>query len=107
MTERQVRVWNGWTAVGWEVVVFLFLLGFGSLAAWAGDRGKDGALGFFVLLAILSALKMAAMAAGFFIVKPNQSKVLVQFGRYVGTVRDEGFHWTWPWRIRRTLSLRI
>ncbi|HUR77770.1 MAG TPA: SPFH domain-containing protein, partial [Acidimicrobiales bacterium] len=39
--------------------------------------------------------------------KPNHSKVLVQFGRYVGTVRDEGFHWTWPWRIRKTVSLRI
>jgi regulator of protease activity HflC (stomatin/prohibitin superfamily) len=104
MTERVVRVWNGWTAVAWEVVVMLFALAF-AVAAAASDG--DTAIGVFTLLAVLSVVKAGVMGIGFFLVKPNQSKVLVQFGRYVGTVRDEGFHWTWPWRIRRTFSLRI
>ena len=108
MTERQVRVWNGWTAVAWEVVVVVFLLGFIGAAVAAADDGNDGLATFFGVLAVLSLLKAFALPVGFFLVKPNHSKVLVQFGRYVGTVRDEGFWWTWPWRLpRRTISLRI
>jgi regulator of protease activity HflC (stomatin/prohibitin superfamily) len=102
MTERPVRVWNGWTAVAWELVVVVFFVVFAALAA-----AEDGFQAVWIVLAGLSALKALAMPVGFFLVKPNQSKVLVQFGKYVGTVRDEGFHWTWPWRIRRTFSLRI
>ncbi len=104
MTERPVRVWNGWTAVAWEVVVVLFLFGFAGLAAGAESGGVQG---LWIVLAVLSAIKALAIPMGFFLVKPNQSKVLVSWGKYVGTVRDEGFHWTWPWRIRRTFSLRI
>lgn len=104
MTERIVRVWNGWTAVAWEVVVVLFVFGFVALAATADT---DGAIGFWSFMAVLGLLKATAIAIGFFLVKPNHSKVLVQFGKYVGTVRDEGFHWTYPWRIRKTVSLRI
>jgi regulator of protease activity HflC (stomatin/prohibitin superfamily) len=103
MTERQVHVFSGWTMVAWEVVTVLFLLGFAAAAVSADDAART----VWIVLAVLSALKALAGGAGFFIVKPNHSKVLVQFGRYVGTVREDGFHWTWPWRIRKTVSLRI
>jgi len=43
---------------------------------------------------------------GFFIVNPNESKVLVLFGKYSGTVKENGFFWTNPFYTRRTLSLR-
>src|SRR5262245_29541094 len=43
---------------------------------------------------------------GFFIVTPNHSRVLVLFGRYVGTVREEGFYWTNPFTSKRSVSLR-
>ena len=102
--ERRIRVWSGWTGVFWEVVVVLFAGGFIALAA---NADSDGAIGFWSTLAVLSVVKFCFIVAGFFLVKPNHSKVLVQFGRYIGTVRDEGFHWTWPWRIRKTVSLRI
>jgi regulator of protease activity HflC (stomatin/prohibitin superfamily) len=108
MTERQVKVWSGWTAVAWEVVVVLFFVLFLGGAVAAGENDNGGLATFLGILTFLAALKaLVGIPLGFFIVKPNQSKVLVQFGRYVGTVRDEGFHWSWPWRIRRTLSLRI
>jgi regulator of protease activity HflC (stomatin/prohibitin superfamily) len=41
------------------------------------------------------------------IVQPNQAKVAVFLGRYMGTVRRSGFHWVNPLTTRRTLSLRI
>lgn len=43
---------------------------------------------------------------GFFIVNPNGSKVLVLFGAYKGTVRDNGFFWANPFFTRRGISLR-
>jgi regulator of protease activity HflC (stomatin/prohibitin superfamily) len=41
------------------------------------------------------------------IVQPNQAKVAVFLGRYMGTVRRSGFHRVNPLTTRRTLSLRI
>jgi regulator of protease activity HflC (stomatin/prohibitin superfamily) len=43
---------------------------------------------------------------GFFIVNPNGSKVLVLFGAYKGTVRENGFFWANPFYTRRRISLR-
>ncbi|MDX1333211.1 MAG: SPFH domain-containing protein [Robiginitalea sp.] len=43
---------------------------------------------------------------GFFIVNPNSSKVLVLFGAYKGTVKDNGFFWANPFYTRQKISLR-
>ena len=37
---------------------------------------------------------------GFFTIQPNQARVLILFGDYKGTVRDEGFHWANPFYSR-------
>jgi SPFH domain / Band 7 family len=56
--------------------------------------------------AVLGLLLLVALN-GFVIVQPNQAKVAVFLGRYIGTVRRAGFWWINPLTIRRTLSLRI
>jgi regulator of protease activity HflC (stomatin/prohibitin superfamily) len=33
---------------------------------------------------------------GFFTLQPNEARVLVLFGKYIGTVRQSGFHWGNP-----------
>ena len=43
---------------------------------------------------------------GFFLVNPNTSKVLLLFGKYVGTVKDNGFFWANPFYTKKFLSLR-
>ena len=104
MVERRVWVFKGWWAVLSNIAAGVFTLTFVGLSiASDGDAAKLT----FGILAVLMGIKTLAMPVGFFLVKPNHSKVLVQFGRYVGTVRDEGFWWTFPWRVRRTISLRI
>jgi len=45
-------------------------------------------------------------AFGFILVNPNTSKVLLLFGKYVGTVKKNGFYWTNPFYRKRTISLR-
>ena len=43
---------------------------------------------------------------GFMIIQPNQSRVLTFFGRYSGTVRQNGFFWVNPFYAKRKISLR-
>lgn len=50
---------------------------------------------------------MVVCLRGFFTVDPNRAAVLVFFGRYIGTVAQQGFHWANPLAARVQLSLRV
>ncbi|MBC35479.1 MAG: hypothetical protein CL663_05500 [Bacteroidetes bacterium] len=43
---------------------------------------------------------------GFVIVNPNESSVLVLFGKYKGTIKDNGFFWVNPLFVKKKISLR-
>lgn len=47
------------------------------------------------------------LGRGFVILAPNISAVCTFFGRYAGTIRDDGFFWTNPFFMRQRLSLRV
>ena len=44
--------------------------------------------------------------AGFITVQPNESRVLTFFGKYSGTVKENGFFWVNPFYSKQKLSLR-
>jgi regulator of protease activity HflC (stomatin/prohibitin superfamily) len=44
---------------------------------------------------------------GFFMVQPNQAKVLQLFGSYVGSVRQTGLRWANPFYSKEPVSLRV
>lgn len=48
----------------------------------------------------------AVGAVGFEVVNPNESSVLVLFGKYVGTIKENGFYWVNPFFVRKKISLR-
>ena len=56
--------------------------------------------------AIISLVLFFFILPGFFIINPNQSVVLILFGKYKGTVKDNGFFWILPFYIKRKISLR-
>ena len=58
----------------------------------------------FTGLAILSVAIL--VSCGFFTVQPNKAVVLQLFGKYVGTVKDEGLRWANPFFGKRSVSLR-
>jgi SPFH domain/Band 7 family protein len=45
--------------------------------------------------------------SGWTVVNPNEARVVQFFGRYVGSVKKPGFHWTVPFSTKRRLSLRV
>jgi regulator of protease activity HflC (stomatin/prohibitin superfamily) len=64
--------------------------------------------GLTIAGAIVLALWAIALR-GFVVVQPNSSRVLILFGRYVGTVIEAGLWWVNPFTAfwRRTVSLRV
>ncbi|HAH11255.1 MAG TPA: hypothetical protein DCL48_14255, partial [Alphaproteobacteria bacterium] len=43
----------------------------------------------------------------FVINNPNESRVLLFFGRYIGTLRGTGFYWVIPFTSRQVISRRV
>lgn len=43
---------------------------------------------------------------GLVVVNPNESMVMVLFGNYAGTIKENGFHWVNPFFVRKKISLR-
>ncbi|MDO1529951.1 SPFH domain-containing protein [Fulvimonas sp. R45] len=65
------------------------------------------ARGPYALLGILLEVLEIFLVKGFFQVAPNTGQVMQLFGKYAGTVRDEGLRWTNPVYARRRVSLRV
>lgn len=100
MNERTIRVLPGFP------MLVLTLLGYAG-AIWLfvdAARSDNGPMAFGAILVFTVA---SILSAGFFTVEPNGSKVLLLFGKYVGTVKEDGFHWTNPFNSKRNLSLRV
>lgn len=57
--------------------------------------------------AVLASIVVAIRWAGFFMVHPNEAKVLQLFGRYTGTVHDSGLKWANPFYSKTAVSTRI
>ena len=55
---------------------------------------------------ILSIIIGVFFLPGFFLVNPNTSKVLLLFGKYIGTVKENGFYWANPFYTKKSISLR-
>lgn len=71
--------------------------------------GASGHTGALTAAGIVLVVVAALTRAGFVVVEPNESKVLILFGRYTGTILDPGLWWVNPFTIfwRETVSLRV
>ena len=67
-----------------------------------GSRGQPG----LVLVAVVVGFLLAFALTGFFVVNPNQAKVLQLFGAYRGTVKTPGLRWASPLLAKRGVSQR-
>jgi len=47
-------------------------------------------------VSVILAISFFILLKGFVILKPQESRVLTLFGTYVGTLKEEGFHWVNP-----------
>jgi len=100
ITETRARRINGYIALIFQIVLIaaLAVILVGMITA-----EDPGALILFIPLLLLTLIFMS----GFFVVQPNEARVLVLFGKYIGSVRDDGFWWANPFATKKHVSLRI
>ena len=60
-----------------------------------------------IIGAALATILVAICWAGFFMVHPNEAKVLQLFGKYVGTVHEPGLKWANPFYSKTAVSTRV
>ncbi len=60
----------------------------------------------FILVGILMFFGLIIMLVGFISVNPNDSRILVLFGEYKGTVKKNGLYWVNPFYTKKKISLR-
>jgi len=92
--ERIVSVHNGWSMLAILLLLWLATIALFIFAIAAGDRGGPLVVPFVASLLMVPV--NIIFAIGFFALQPNESRVLVLFGEYKGTVRQSGFHWGNP-----------
>src|SRR5690242_5342599 len=85
------------------IVVVLCFLGCGALFFGGGVTQQPG----YIIAAVIAFVILVFLTKGFFQVQPNQGMVMQLFGRYAGTVREEGLRWTNPFYAKRPVSLRV
>ncbi|MDQ3016067.1 MAG: SPFH domain-containing protein [Bacteroidota bacterium] len=64
------------------------------------------ATNYSYLLGGVALLVAFLILPGFFYINPNSSRVLTLFGKYIGTVKDNGFFWANPFYTKKNISLR-
>ena len=91
-----------------------FLLGLlviSVLAVWLFVEGTGGRGGqpqpLFLTAAILIGLIAFFSLIGLYTVQPNQAAVLSLFGKYMGTVKDNGLRWNNPFFSKKKVSQRV
>jgi regulator of protease activity HflC (stomatin/prohibitin superfamily) len=80
--------------MGWAGVVFL------------GVQAQAQSAPLFGISAALVALGLFFGLGGFFVVGPNEGRVVQLFGQYLGTVRQTGLRWANPLYTKRSISLK-
>ncbi len=60
-----------------------------------------------IVLAAVTLPVLVFLLAGLFMVNPNEARVLQLFGRYVGTVHEEGLRWANPFFSKGRISVRV
>lgn len=104
--ERQVGVINGWfmTLIILLMIVGSLYLTIHSIVIAVQTNAQPNLWSLFG--GIIGIIITCILASGFFTLQPNEARVLILFGAYVGTVRDSGFHWTNPLNRKLRISLR-
>jgi len=100
VTEKSAHRFSGYLFLAIE---FLLVAGNAYMIYWMVINQSPEGLWVEIPLFIYTILHMV----GFFVVQPNEGRVLILFGKYIGSVRESGFWWANPFAIKKHVSLRI
>ncbi len=105
-SEKLITPSKGWGILGalllGMIIITALFIGGATLASESSAAGP-----ILILLGCgLSAVCFTCFF-GFMPIQPNEARVLLLFGNYIGTVKESGFFWVNPFYSKKKVSLRI
>ena len=99
--EKKIKAKSGYgmlaiVAVLLVVIVGLFIWSVAGMASTPDGMDAPAVYGWGLGASIFAFCLWFIPLSGFFSLQPGQARVCILFGKYVGTVRDEGFFWANP-----------
>ncbi|MDO1511827.1 SPFH domain-containing protein [Maribacter confluentis] len=79
---------------GYVMLAVVFVLLFGGIALLK------------IYVGVLMIVAALIMCTGFVLVNPNSSRMLLLFGKYIGTIKENGLFWANPLFTKKRISLR-
>jgi regulator of protease activity HflC (stomatin/prohibitin superfamily) len=98
--EKELSVTSGY-------LMLVLLFGLAGALVYAFIRAMERSAGLAIAGCIVGFVVVAILFVGFFVVNPNEGRVLQIFGKYVGTCKEPGLRWANPFYSKRTVSLRV
>ncbi|WP_117161646.1 SPFH domain-containing protein [Paraliobacillus sp. X-1268] len=102
MTEKKASVSNGFLAI--VVMTAILAGGVFLLVSELTDVNPSSAM---IVVSIILILVALIMSTGIVLVKPNETRVVLFFGRYLGTLRESGLWWTTPLITTQVISIKV
>lgn len=97
--QKIIKPMSGFLALLFSLLLFISAI---YLFALGGDR-RDGSFAIYGVIAFLTSVYLSL---GIIVISPNHSRVLTFFGKYVGTVKDNGLLFVNPLYKKQKISLR-
>jgi regulator of protease activity HflC (stomatin/prohibitin superfamily) len=101
VAEKTLRPSSGWFPL--LVCLAMPLAAVATVVAVARGAAPASAIAATVLLLVATIITLV----GFKAVAPNDSRVLLLFGEYKGTIKESGFYWVNPFYTSKKVSLRV
>ncbi len=98
--ESERRVSSGWIMLPADIALILGSAAVIIYSVVHGTRTGGHPMWALLIVGVLAEFLSWLLLTGFFTLQPNESRVLVLFGAYKGTVRKSGFHWANPFYSR-------
>src|SRR3712207_5424820 len=89
------------------IPLLLLLLLAAGLAGYSFVSNLRANAAILVAVAAIVEVVIVFLMAGFFIVNPNEARVLQLFGSYAGTAKVPGLRWANPFFTKKRMSLRV
>ena len=91
------------------LILFLMLVAVGGFIGGAVliEARNAGVGGPLLAASVVLLVGSAVCLGGLVVVEPNEAKVLLLFGKYVGTIKRDGWYWVNPFYSKKKISLRI
>lgn len=100
---------SGMKLAGIPMLIFNFglLVAIAVFLVWVANQNLSVVpLTISIVVAAVLFIVNCIMWGGFMQIEPNEARVMIFFGEYEGTVKDNGFFWVNPFYTKKKLTLR-